>query len=314
MRLILGTMTFGPQVDLETSRMMVSRFLDHGNTEIDAAYVYNGGDSERFLGNILTESLIDSAQVATKVNPRVTGRLDRDAITSQLNESLERVKRDSVDILYLHFPDPSTPINETLEVCAELYREGKFKRFGLSNFSAWEVVNIWHLCHKSGWPVPEIYQGLYNGLSRAVERELIPALRHLGIRFYAYNPLAGGILAGKYQDFSKEPISGRFTHRPNYRSRYWKKPFFDALSILNDTCNTLGISLVESAYRWLAFHSSLDSDLGDGLIIGASNACQLEQNLGILVQGPLPETIAKAYDQAWCAAKSECPDYFRTSV
>ena len=313
-RLVLGTMTFGPQVDLEGSRAMVRRFLDAGHTEIDTAYVYNKGDSERYLGTILADNSSARSKIATKVNPRVTGRLDAQAIVMQVNESLARLRRDSVDILYLHFPDPRTPIETTLAACAELHAQGKFASLGLSNFPAWEVVHIWHTCKQNGWRLPEVYQGLYNGLSRGVESELLPALRHLGMRFYAYNPLAGGILAGKYRDFSEEPAPGRFTYRPNYRNRYWKRPFFDALAILTEACAAEDIPLLQAAYRWLALHSGLDTAAGDGVILGASSLAQLEQNLGAFRQPALPDSVVDAFDAAWLAAKPDCPDYFRSSV
>lgn len=313
-RLILGTMNFGPQVDLETSRAMVRHFLDQGHTEIDAAYVYNGGDTERYLGEILPGSLAANALVATKVNPRVTGRLDRDAVIAQLNESLQRLNADHVDLLYLHFPDPNTPVETTLAACAELHSQGKFRHFGLSNFAGWQVVDIWHICKREGWPLPVVYQGLYNGLSRGVEDELIPALRRLGMRFYAYNPLAGGILAGKYKDFSEDPAPGRFTVRPNYRERYWKQPFFNALSILTETCAAEHIPLVQAAYRWLAHHSDLNPSHGDGVILGTSRLEQLTQNLDAFDHPPLPQAIVDAFESAWLAAKPECPSYFRSSV
>lgn len=311
---ILGTMTFGPQVDQERAEAMLRHFLDRGFSQVDTAYVYNGGASERFLGMALQHIHPHAARVATKVNPRITGKLDAAAIQGQLKESLDRLGQASVDILYLHFPDPRTPLEETLEVCAELHAQGLFKSLGLSNFPAWEVVHLWHLCERNGWPRPMVYQGLYNGLSRSVEAELLPALRALGIRFYAYNPLAGGILAGKYQSYQDEPAPGRFTFRPNYKDRYWKQPFFDALDILAETCLTAQLSLVESAFRWLACHSGLDAEKGDAVIIGASSLAQLEQNLEILAQGPLPEEVVAAFEAAWQAAKSDSPAYFRTSV
>lgn len=314
LRLILGTMTFGPQVDLATSRVMVRHFLDQGHSEIDAAYVYNNGDTERYLGEILSDSSGANAAVATKVNPRVTGKLDREAVIAQLEESCQRLKADCVDLLYLHFPDPQTPIETTLAACAELHVRGKFRHFGLSNFAAWQVVDIWHLCKREGWPLPVVYQGLYNGLSRGIESELLPALRQLGMRCYAYNPLAGGILAGKYKDFSEEPAPGRFTHRPNYRNRYWKQPFFDALAILTETCAAESIPLVQAAYRWLAHHSGLDPANGDGVILGASRPEQLAQNLDAFDHPSLPENIVEAFEAAWDAAKVECPAYFRSSV
>lgn len=312
--LILGTMTFGPQVNEEAAKKMLDVFLESGHSEIDTAYVYNDGSSEEILGHILKNKPRDSFRVATKVNPRITGRLDADAINMQFSESLRRLSIESADILYLHFPDPSTPIEITLAACAELHRQGKFRELGLSNFPAWLVVDIWHVCKNNGWPVPTVYQGVYNALSRKVEEELFYALSKLGIRFYAYNPLAGGILAGKYKDFNEIPSPGRFTQRPNYKDRYWKKSFFDALEILLAVCSEENVKLVEAAFRWLTFHSQLDEGEGDGILLGASSLDQLEQNLIAVGNGPLPESILSAFDDAWEETKAESPAYFRFST
>jgi len=313
-KLILGTMTFGPQVDLQNSRAMLQRFLSEGLYEVDTAYVYNGGDSERILGEMLAGLPPDTARIATKVNPRVTGRLDHPAVIAQFNESLSRMRLDSVDTLYLHFPDPCTPVEETLAACDGLHQEGKFHRLGLSNFTATDVARICELCRREGWPVPVVYQGLYNSLSRGVEDELMPVLREQGLCFYAYNPLAGGILAGKYKDFGDEPPPGRFTFRPNYRNRYWKKPFFDALDLLAKTCAKEGVPLVQAAYRWLAHHSCLDAARGDAVILGASSLAQLEQNLDAFREPSLSPVIVAAFEAAWDTASFAAPDYARMSV
>ena len=312
--MILGTMTFGPQVDEDTAQKMLDVFLASGHNEIDTAYVYNDGSSEEILGNILKNKSRNSYHVATKVNPRVTGKLDADAINMQFTESLRRLSVDSADVLYLHFPDPSTPIEVTLAACAQLYRQGKFLELGLSNFPAWLVVDIWHICKSNGWPVPTVYQGVYNAFSRKVEDELFDALRRLGIRFYAYNPLAGGIMAGKYKDYNEMPSPGRFTYRPNYKDRYWKKSFFDALEILFSVCGKEGVKMVDAAYRWLAFHSCMDGGDGDGILLGASRLEQLEQNLTAIGNGPLPGSILSAFDDAWEETKAESPAYFRFST
>lgn len=304
-------MTFGPQVDSEDSLSMVRHYLAAGHVELDTAYVYNGGDSERILGSILQQPDCTAAQVATKVNPRVTGKLNAAAVNAQMLESLHRLQREQVDILYLHFPDPHTPLEETLAACAKLHTAGRFRELGLSNFPAWEVVNIWHLCQARGWPVPTVYQGLYNGLSRKAEDELFPALRKLSIRFYAYNPLAGGLLSGKYKNYADQPVEGRFTHRPNYRGRYWKKGLFDALQVLDQACKENDIAVVEAAYRWLAFHSELDQFQGAGIVIGASSVAQLVQNLDALGKGPLPGAVGGAFAVAWEEACPECPNYFQ---
>lgn len=310
MNLILGTMNFGPQVDLEGSRAMVELFLGRGHSEIDSAYVYNKGDTERILGSILPAMEPQPYSIATKVNPRITGRLDADSIRAQLDESLGRMRRDSVDILYLHFPDPSTPVETTLAACAEQHAAGKFSQLGLSNYPAWEVVHIWHLCEKHGWPKPTVYQGLYNPLSRNVEVELLPALRQLGIRFFAYNPLAGGILAGKYDDFSDEPAPGRFTVRPNYRGRYWKPSFFEAVQGLKAACEREGTTMVQASYRWLAHHSALGGS--DGVILGASRLEQLRENLDAFQQSPLSDRLSSAFEDAWQLVRKDSPEYFRT--
>jgi aflatoxin B1 aldehyde reductase len=313
-KLILGTMTFGPQVNQEDADLMINKFIESGYSEIDTAYVYNEGSSELILGNSLKNKPKDSYSIATKVNPRITGKLDSEAINMQFSESLRRLSKKSIDILYLHFPDPHTPIEITLEAVAKLYNQSKFKELGLSNFPAWLVVDIWHICKKNGWPAPTVYQGMYNGLSRKAEDELFPALRRLGMRFYAYNPLAGGILTGKYKDYNEIPSPGRFTHRPNYKDRYWKKSFFDALEILFSFCNDENIKLVEAAYRWLAFHSHLNNRQGDGILIGASRLEQLEENIAVIDKGPLPDNILSAFDKAWQETKAESPEYFRFST
>ena len=310
MKLVLGTMTFGPQVSLEDSKVILNMFLDAGYIEVDTAYVYNNGDTERILGQILSSESYHY-ELATKVNPRITGRIDRQSILDQFNESLERMNRTSVDLLYFHFPDSITPIEESLEAIADLHSLGKVKEFGLSNFPAWKIVEIYYLCKANGWPVPSVYQGLYNGLSRTVESELFPALRRLGMRFYAFNPLAGGLLSGKYSNFNEEPPEGRFTLRPNYQGRYWKKSFFDGLNILDEKCRDFNIPIAEAAYRWLAHHSELDASQGDGIIIGASKTKQVEQNIKAVTKGELPKSILEAFETAWLEAKPDCPSYFR---
>jgi aflatoxin B1 aldehyde reductase len=312
-KLVLGTMTFGPQVTPEVSEEMVRHFLALGHCEIDAAYVYNEGDTERILGVVLDKPDMPACSLATKVNPRITGKLDEVSITAQLEESLRRMRKNSVDILYLHFPDPSTDLEETLAACAKLHERGLFRELGMSNFPAWQAVDAWHICKARGWPTPTVYQGLYNGLSRKVEAELFPALRELGMRFYAYNPLAGGILAGKHAEFLEEPEPGRFTHRPNYKDRYWKESFFAAMHALTAACEAEEVSLVAAAFRWLAYHSALDADAGDGILIGASRLSQLEQNIKAIEMGPLPESIGEAFEVAWGAAMPDSPDYFRVA-
>ena len=311
MKIVLGTMNFGPQLDLEASRNMVLRFLETGNKELDTAYVYNGGDTEKYLGDILPN--IDSYDyyLATKVHPRITGKLDHETILMEFNESLKRMKRDKVDLLYFHFPDGKTPIDEALDTVAELYEQGKIKELGLSNYPAWQVVDISYKCKLHGCPVPSVYQGMYNALCRNVDLELFPAIRALGIRFYAFNPLAGGMLTGKHKHFEDAPEPGRFARLKSYRDRYWKQSYFDAVEEIKQACEKEGIPMVEAAYRWLVNHSSMDASKGDGILLGASRIEQMEQNMAAAKKGPLPQAILDAMDAAWEIAKPDSPAYFK---
>lgn len=302
-------MNFGPQLDLESSRQMTEAFLNTGNKELDTAYVYNGGDTEKFLGEILPP--LEGYYLATKVHPRITGKLDRQCILMEFNESLMRMRRDSVDLLYFHFPDGNTPIGEALETVAELFRQGKIKELGLSNYPAWQVVDIACQCEKYGCPKPTVYQGMYNALCRNVEPELIPAIRSLGMRFYAFNPLAGGMLTGKHQNFEETPDSGRFARLKSYRERYWKQSYFNAVDEIRQACQTENIPMAEAAYRWLSHHSMLDAERGDGIILGASKITQMEQNMEAAKNGTLPQSVLDAMDAAWDIAKPDSPAYFK---
>lgn len=311
MKIVLGTMNFGPQLDLESSCEMVTAYLASGGRELDTAYVYNEGATEKILGEILPELNPKDYEIATKVHPRITGKLDRETILMEFNESLRRMKRDSVDLLYFHFPDGKTPIEEALETVAELHQQGKIKELGLSNYPAWQVVDIAYKCDRIGCPRPMVYQGMYNALCRNVEPELFPAIRSLGMRFYAFNPLAGGLLTGKHHHFEDTPELGRFARLKSYRERYWKHSYFDAIEQIKQVCEEEGVPMVEAAYRWLVSHSCMKTELNDGILLGASKQEQLLQNLDAAKKGPLSESIVLAMDEAWGIAKPDSPAYFK---
>ena len=311
MKIVLGTMNFGPQLDTEASREMVKGFLQTGNREMDTAFVYNGGSTETILGEILPEMEDSSYEIATKVHPRITGKLDRETILMEFNESLRRMKRDSVDLLYFHFPDGKTPIEKALETIKELHEQGKIKELGLSNYPAWQVIDIAYKCDKIGCPRPTVYQGMYNALCRNVEPELFPAIRALGMRFYAFNPLAGGMLTGKHKHFEDAPEPGRFARLESYRKRYWKQSYFDAVDAIKQACDAEGIPMAEAGYRWLSEHSMMDADKGDGILLGASRIEQMTQNMAAVEKGALPQSVLDAMDAAWEIAKPDSPAYFK---
>lgn len=309
--LVLGTMTFGQQAFLDESTEIVRYFIDQGYRELDTAYVYNEGECEKILGQIIGKFGRERFKIATKVNPRISGKLDGAAVKKQLPESLKRMDIEKADILYLHFPDPNTPVESALEACDKAYRSGQFDELGLSNFPAWMVADVYNKCKAYGWILPTVYEGVYNACSRNAEKELFDALEAFNMRFYAYNPLAGGLLTGKYSSVENKPQDGRFALRKTYPGRYWKASFFDAVEIIREACAVHNIPMAEAALRWLAHHSDLHIERGDAIIIGASRLSQLEQNISAVEKGALPDDVVSAFNKAWSVSKAESPEYFK---
>ncbi|XP_071350601.1 aflatoxin B1 aldehyde reductase member 3 [Trachinotus anak] len=314
---LLGTMAFGGRADAEQSLEMVQAFLGRGHKQLDTAFMYVDGKSETVIGGM---NLPKTVSIATKANPWDGKTLKPESVRSQLETSLQRLRTDCVDLFYLHAPDHQNPIQDTLRACNELHKEGKFKEFGLSNYASWEVAEIVCICRHNNWIAPTVYQGMYNATTRQVETELLPCLRNYGMRFYAYNPLAGGLLTGKYHYEDKEGSqpAGRFfgnSWAAAYRDRYWKESHFHAIEVVLKALEMVYGSekptLTSAAMRWMYHHSQLKGDLGDGVLIGMSSMEQLQQNLTAAEEGPLDERVVTAFSEAWNLVAHECPNYFR---
>ena len=317
MRVVLGTMTFGRRMDLVTAGRAVAAFSDWGGGggELDTAFMYGGGETERILGEVLAQRGWEGITLATKAHPGAadgTPSLRPEEVERQLTGSLQRLRNDAVDLFYLHSPDNATPLERTLEACARLHAAGRFRRLGLSNYAAWQVVDAHHLCRRHGWPLPEVYQGMYNAVTRDVEPELLPCLRHLGMSFYAYNPLAGGLLTGRYLGATEVPSQGRFSEQANYVPRYWQRSYLTAMEGVRAACEAAGVSMSAAAIAWMCHHGDLDAAAGDAVILGASTLEQLATNLDACRAGPLDKTLLQAIDEAWETCRPDCPPYFRT--
>ncbi|XP_053307892.1 aflatoxin B1 aldehyde reductase member 2 [Spea bombifrons] len=314
---VLGTMEFGRRMDVQASGEAVREFARRGHHELDTAYMYGDGDTELVLGRL---GLGPEVKLATKANPWEGKSLRAESVRQQLETSLQRLQTPSVHLFYLHAPDHQTPVEDTLAACQELYKEGKFKELGLSNYASWEVMEVYSICKHRNWVLPTVYQGMYNATTRQVETELLPCLRQLGMRFYAYNPLAGGLLTGKYrfEDKDKEQTPSRFfgnSWAETYRNRYWKKHHFQAIDViqraLDEAYGADRPSLTSAALRWMYHHSQLQGSRGDAVILGMSSMEQLVQNLDGAEEGPLLPSVVSAFAEAWNLVAHDCPNYFR---
>jgi len=210
-----------------------------------------------------------------------------------------------VDIFYLHRPDPKTPISETLSAVNDVYTRGVFRRFGLSGFPASEVEAIYNYCvEQKSYPLPTVYQGSYNPLNRYKETVLLPTLRKLGMSFYAYGPSAGGFLGktvAKAEEMARNIALVSATCRP-----YVGNPkLLEALAKWNVVADSEGVSGAELAYRWVAYHSALNRDNGDALIIGTSSLEQLEETLNGIEKGPLSDKACAGVHNVWESIKDE---------
>ena len=324
-RIVLGTMTFSGQTAKADALTMLSTFATHplatpGSTlaQIDSARMYGGGKTEELIGEMLTENaaLRATLAVASKAHPFMGSVLDTAGVTNQATESIAALQAESIDLFYLHGPCAKTPIEETLAAVQALYESDKFARFGLSNFTAWETVWIHSFMEKKGWVVPQVYQGMLNVTTRAVVDELFPALRRLGMAFNAYNPLAGGMLTGKYDRAQMSSLdSGRFTGAQIwgriYQDRFMQPLHFDAVDLLRVACDAESIPMHEMSLRWMMHHSPLSGSQGDAIIIGASKTVHFDSNLAALSKGPLPPAVVAACDEAWLLAKPVCPSFSR---
>ncbi|KAI7849550.1 Aldo/keto reductase [Circinella umbellata] len=318
MNIILGTMTFGKTessriTDTSVINSIINKFGEYGYKELDTARVYCAGTTEEVLADL---GVVNQFKIATKVAPRTPGDHEPEKLKKFFYTSLEKLKLKKVDIFYLHAPDHATPIEDTLGAVQELYKEGLFERFGLSNYAAWQVSAIYEIMKCKNWVLPSVYQGMYNALTRDVEHELFKCLEKYKIIFNAYNPLAGGLLSPHYEDLQTR-VENYSRFDPNtsqgqqYRDRYWNQIYFEAVSKVHEVAKQNGLSPTDIALRWMVHHSELNAAKGDGIIIGVSSLAHCEQNLKAVEQGPLPQFIVDALDKAWEIAVVKVPPYYR---
>ncbi|KAJ7611501.1 aflatoxin B1-aldehyde reductase [Mycena polygramma] len=281
-----------------------------GPTAIDTSNMYGFGTSEK----ILAEMDLHGSCVDTKFYPLVAGDHSAAKIRAAYAKSIEALKGVKIRVLYLHAPDRATPWVETLQTIDELHKEGKFEMLGLSNYKTYEVAEIVTLCRANGWLAPTVYEGIYSAIERTVETELIPCLRHFGIKFAACCPLAGGYLIGHLLSPTLRcdtiPRGSHFDPRNPfgmwYQNRYLRMG--PAVRELRAVVEEHGMNLNSASVRWLQHHSALrPTDLG--IVFGGSKVSHVEASLRYCTEGPLPEAVIEAFEDCYTKVKGGLPNF-----
>ena len=287
-RLCLGTMTFGLQCNEATSVAILDRAAEGGIDFVDTSDVYPlGGDlttqgrTEDILGRWLTGKR-DRFVIATKCFGR-TGPAPFDSGNSRkhifeaIEASLRRLQTDYIDLYQLHGFDPDTPIDETLGALDDLVSQGKVRYVGCSNFLTYQLVRAIGRSETLGLARFDSVQPRYNLLFRQIEREMLPFCAEEGVGVIPYNPIAGGLLSGKYDRQAPPPDGSRFTlgHAgTTYQNRYWHDQEFDTVDQLISLAKEAGVSLVTLSVAWVLSNGAITAP-----IIGASRPDQLDSSL-----------------------------------
>ena len=267
----LGTNNFGGRIDYEQSKAVLDEAIEQGITLVDTADIYSQGTSEEFIGRAL-EGRRDAVFVATKFGKPMNdnpseARGSREYIRWAIEGSLRRLRTDHVDVYQMHEPDPSTPIEETLETLDELVREGKVRWIGSSNYSAAQIEEADGLARARGWVRFVSAQNEYSLVVRDAEDDVLPTCDELGIGQLPYFPLASGLLTGKHP-LGEVPTEGRLAGRDIPAER-WAK-----VEALQRYADERAVSLLDVAVGGLLAMPAITS-----VIAGATKPEQVRANV-----------------------------------
>jgi aryl-alcohol dehydrogenase-like predicted oxidoreductase len=291
----LGCNNFGgmkASLDLEGARKVVHAALDAGITLFDTSDSYGKeGGSEITLGETLgvrRKEIVLATKFASPLNREKDSRYSgsRRYIMTAVEDSLRRLKTDWIDLYQYHFPDPRTPIEETLRAMDDLVRQGKVLYIGCSNLPGWQLVDASWTSRHNGLSHLLSTQAELSLLARDAETTLLPALRATGISLLPYFPLASGLLTGKYRKGQGAPADTRMA-MPYFQNRMTDERL-DKVERLIAFAESRGHSLLELAMSWLAAQPLVSS-----IIAGATKPEQVAANATSVGWKLTPEQLAE---------------------
>jgi aryl-alcohol dehydrogenase-like predicted oxidoreductase len=286
-------------MDLEQTRSVVDAAFDAGVTLFDTADVYGQGGSEIFLGKILANRR-NQVVIATKWGSGLDARPDiawgsRQYIRQACEASLRRLQTDYIDLYQMHWPDPRTPIEETLAALDELIKEGKIRYIGSSHLHGWQVADADWIARSKQLERFVSAQNHYSLMARSAERELIPACEKFGVGLLPYFPLENGLLTGKYRRQRSAPTGSRMSGRAINDNT------FDLIEQLIAFSESRVRTLVDVAIGALAVHKAVSS-----VITGATKAAQIVANANAASWKPTREDLAALYAILDASRSSVC--------
>jgi aryl-alcohol dehydrogenase-like predicted oxidoreductase len=277
-RICLGTV-FRTEQNEAACRAALAQAFDLGINFVDCANVYRGGLAEEFVGRAVQtrrQSVVISTKVGAAVadDPGCSG-LSRAAVLRSAEASLTRLGTDYLDCLLCHFPDPATPLTETLGALGDLVQQGKIRYAGCSNFEAWRLAEALALAPSCGLNALVCHQVLYSLLDRSVEVEGLPLCRRHGVGVTAYATTAIGLLSGRYRRGQSPPQGSSWQRGPyNYRAAM-TVAVDGVIAALLEVAGDTGRTPSQVAMAWC-----LRPGGADVVIIGADTAERVRENCG----------------------------------
>ena len=310
-RLALGTMNFGELTDEKTAFAIMDKALEAGINLFDTADVYGGlqtpdmekgfGTSEEIVGRWLAQdpSRRDKIVLATKLyQPMETGPNDRGLsayhIRRAVQASLERLQTDHIDLYQMHHVDRNTPWEEIWQGMEQLIHEGKITYVGSSNFAGWDIATAQQIANHRQTLGLASEQSLYNLTNRAIEAEMIPALRYYQIGLLVWSPIGMGVLGGTFDRSTSGRRSMDFIQE---RIQVHEKQ----LEAFYQLCDELGEEPAVIALAWL-----LHQPIVTAPVIGPRTVEQLEMSLKAL-EVKLSEATLKRLDEIFPGPGAEAP-------
>ncbi|MBS1890897.1 MAG: aldo/keto reductase family protein [Actinobacteria bacterium] len=274
-------LTYGGYVDAPAARACIHRALDLGINFFDTADSYGDGAAERFLGRELRGVRRERYVLATKVFFPVGGQgpnesgLSRKHVVEACHASLKRLHTDHVDLYICHRPDPTVPLEETLTALDDLVTQGKILYVGVSDWPEDLLVEAVGLQRARGLRPIIAACAEYSLLERAPEADLLDCCRRLGVGLIPYQPLAQGVLAGRYRDGVPVPGSRAADHEAGLwvRELLGERGAPTSLVRLGELAAELELSMAQLATAWV-----LRDEVVAGAIVGASRVEQLVEN------------------------------------